>query len=196
MRKRIFVTLVVCICLFLVIFHVQVLTLLADFLIIKDHLQKVDAIVVLSGDTMGGRVPKGVALFKEGYSRKIVMIGGLIQWNTDEPDIMKKHAIALGLKESDILVVNQGKSTYAQAKRMLEIMKNNNFKSAIVVTSNFHTRRARYIFKKTFSKNKYNLIVSASDTKRFNPSRWWKNSGYAKILFYEYTKLLWYWFRY
>jgi uncharacterized SAM-binding protein YcdF (DUF218 family) len=109
---------------------------------------------------------------------------------------MKEHAMALGLKGPDILVVNQGKSTYAQAEKMLEVMENNNFKSAIVVTSDFHTRRTKYIFKKIFSRNKFDVIVSANHSKRFNPSHWWKNAEHAKILFYEYTKLAWYWFRY
>jgi uncharacterized SAM-binding protein YcdF (DUF218 family) len=187
---------VVCIFLVFFIFRSFLLIFLANFLVIEDPLKKADIIIVLSGDLTGERVSHAVELFKKRYANKIIMIGDKIQWNTSEPEIMKKHAIHLGISEKDIMVVNQGKSTYAQAKKLLEVMKENNFKSAIVVTSNYHTKRTKYVFRKIFSPSKLTVIVLPSSSNRFNSLNWWKTSEQAEVLFHEYTKLLWYWLRY
>lgn len=182
--------------LLLAILHTPLLTFMGNFLIITDPLEKKDIIIVLSGSSTGHRVAKGVELYKKGYAYKIIMIGTEIQWNTYEQEIMKDHAVDLGVPESDVEAVNQGQSTYAQAKKMVEVMKNKGYKSAIVVTSDYHTRRTEYIFDKIFLPASVNVIVSPSPSGRFDAEEWWKNADYAKTVFYEYTKLLWYWVRY
>jgi uncharacterized SAM-binding protein YcdF (DUF218 family) len=182
--------------LFVVLFRSFILKSIYDFLIIEDTLDHADIIVVLSGDTAGRRVPKGVELFQKGYASGIIMIGGDIQWNTLEPEIMKEHAVNLRVSEGNIRVVKQGISTYMQALKMVDLMMKDGFESAIVVTSDYHTRRTRYIFRKLFSPAGLTVIVRASPSGRAKSLEWWKNSDYTKIVFYEYTKLLWYWAKY
>lgn len=182
--------------LLILLFHSMILTQIANYLMAKDPIEKADIILVLSGDASGGRTAQGVELFKQGYADRVVMIGGMIMWNTYEPDIMKKHAVYLGVPGEKILVVNQGESTVAQAKKMIDEMKINGFKSAIVVTSDFHTRRTRYIFRKLFSPSNLNVTVIPTTSIYYNSSDWWNNSQSAEIVFFEYTKLFYYLLRY
>lgn len=196
LKKRIILAGIIGASLLVFLFNAPLLNAISDFLVIEDTLAHADMIVVLSGDTNGRRVPKGVELFQEGYADRMVMIGGEIQWNTLEPEIMREHAVALGISKDNIHVVEQGISTYMQALSMVDLMIKEGFKSAIVVTSDYHTRRTRYIFRKLFFPASLTIIVRSSSSGRIKASKWWKNSTYSKIVFYEYTKLLWYWVRY
>lgn len=196
LKKRIILAGIIGASLLVFLFNASLLNAISDFLVIEDTLAHADIIVVLSGDTNGRRVPKGVELFRQGYANRMVMIGGEIQWNTLEPEIMREHAVALGISKDNIHVVEQGISTYMQALSMVDLMIKEGLESAIVVTSDYHTRRTRYIFRKLFFPSGLTVIVRASPSGRIQSSDWWKNSDYAKIVFYEYTKLLWYWIRY
>jgi uncharacterized SAM-binding protein YcdF (DUF218 family) len=195
-KKRIILAGIIGASLLVFVFNSSLLNAISDFLVIEDTLAHADIIVVLSGDTKGRRVPTGVELFQEGYADRMVMIGEEIQWNTLEPEIMREHAVALGISKDDIHVVEQGISTYMQALSMVDLMINEGLESAIVVTSDYHTKRTRYIFRKLFLPSGLTVLVKASPSGRIQSSDWWKNSDYAKIVFYEYTKLLWYWLRY
>ena len=196
MKKRKIAIVIACALIIAVVFHAPLLRYLGNSLIIDDPLEKKDIIVVLSGSETGERVIKGVELYKKNFSTKIIMIGSKIQWNTYEHKIMKDHAIHLGVPEHAVEAVEQGHSTYAQAKKLAGIMRNEGYKSAIVVTSDYHTKRTKFIFNKLFLPSGLNFIVCPSPSERFKVKEWWKSSDYAKIVFYEYTKLLWYWVRY
>ncbi len=196
MKKRIFLIALFGVLVALFLLRRPLLTAIAEFLIVPDRPRKADVIIVLSGDASGGRVVKGVELFKKGYAKKIIMSGGKLQWNTYEPEIMKNHAIHLGMAEGNIVIITQGGSTNNQATKLTLFMQEHGLRSALLVTSDFHSRRARYIFKKKFLKEGLDLQICTSHSKEFNPSEWWTNTNSAETVFYEYTKLIWYLLRY
>lgn len=87
--------------------------------------------------TLYDRVFTAVELYKAGKVTKLLMTGG-----NDEPDVMKKLAVDLGVAESDIVTDTLGLRTYDscfRAKRVFEI------NSAIVVTQDYHLPRAQYL---------------------------------------------------
>lgn len=199
MKKKIILLVIAVILLVPILSNSYFIKLSYDYLAVKDHPDKTDIIIVLSGDVAGDRVPRAVELFTKGYAEKVMMIGSQIQWDTYEQEIMKRHAMYLGVPVDNIMAVDQGESTYAQAVRAVKIMKYNSFKSAIVVTSDYHTRRTRYVFNKVSSNEQLKFIFIPSDslyTNLIRSSRLWKHSELFELLFYEYTKLLWYWLRY
>jgi uncharacterized SAM-binding protein YcdF (DUF218 family) len=175
----------------LYVFHAPLLTSMANFLIVNNSLQRSDVIIVLSGGA-GSRVPAGVKLFKEGYADKLIVVGGLIEWKMDEAEIMKNHAENLGVASSDIIVVKQGESTYAQARKLADLMRQKGFVSAILVTSDFHSRRSKYIFRKTFLAKNLNVKVYSIPSPGLDPSTWWTDSSSAEAILFEYMKLIWY----
>jgi uncharacterized SAM-binding protein YcdF (DUF218 family) len=107
---------------------------------------------------------------------------------------MKRHAVHLGVPEDAIILDygwnNQG--TWDNAINSLKIVKENNFKTAIVVTSNYHTRRSRYAFKKVFKDSNVKILISPCPGGSFSPGEWWKSRKLVKSVFLEYIKLLYY----
>ena len=177
-------------------FHAPLLTAIADYLLFNDPLVQSDVVIALSGDATGGRVKEAVEVLKQGYADKLIVIGGRLQWNTYECDIMKAHAVHLGVPESSVFPIRIGMSTYTQANKIVDEMKKRNFKSAIIVTSDFHGRRVKYMFGKAFEHAGLNLGVHTSTKIKPSSASWWRNPELTETIFYEYTKLFWYWVKY
>jgi len=93
------------------------------------------------------RVKKTVELFGQGRSGKIVFSGGVNNGRSlSEAGFMKKIGVDLGLEEENIILEEKSDSTITNAKYCQLIMDENNYKSAIVVTSPWHIRRTKNIF--------------------------------------------------
>lgn len=88
-------------------------------------------------DMLYDRVITSVELYKAGKTKKLLMSGG-----DDEPEVMRKLAVSLGVPESDIVLDDQGLRTYdscIRAKQTFEVA------SAIIVTQDFHLPRSIYL---------------------------------------------------
>jgi uncharacterized SAM-binding protein YcdF (DUF218 family) len=165
-----------------------------EFLVVGDNLEKSDVIIVLGSDPEGAREDWAAILYKKGLGKKIIMCGYQVGWQTSTAEIMKRHAVHLGVPEDAIILDygwnNQG--TWDNAINSLKIVKENNFKTAIVVTSNYHTRRSRYAFKKVFKDSNVKILISPCPGGSFSPGEWWKSRKLVKSVFLEYIKLLYY----
>ena len=175
-------------------FYPNILKAIGNYLIVSDKLEKCDAILVLAGDNgEGERVKEGAKLFKEGYGKYLVLNGNEIGWNTYAADIMEKQALSLKVPHSAIIPVRiDGNSTIEEAKTNRNIFVKKNFRSFILVSSSYHTRRAKWIFSKVFSETDIKIFAHPSKDSEYNPDKWWKERISAKHVFYEYTKLIWY----
>ncbi len=160
---------------------------LASFLVVRDPLAPADAIIVLSGDTNGERVAEGVKLYKEGYARRLLMSGGTLAWNLSYAEWMKKQALAAGVPASAILLQDRSKSTIDDAKFSLPIVESNHFRTVIVVTSPYHTRRAAAVFKKLYGRRGIRVIVRPAETSDFNPHDWWRRHEDTQYVVWEYV---------
>ncbi|MDO8746681.1 MAG: YdcF family protein, partial [Thermodesulfovibrionales bacterium] len=115
----------------------------------KDELKPADVIVVLAGEETE-RVEHGVKLFKEGWSRKdrIILTGGPLVWKYTWATLMQEHAVHLGVPKSAILLEDKSKTTEEDAIFTKKLMDKHGYKSCIIVTSPYHSRRALKIFKR------------------------------------------------
>lgn len=96
---------------------------------------------------MKQRTAKGVELFKQGLSSRILFTGGAVANKCVEAEVMKEYALSLGVPDSCILTEEQARNTYQNAYYSVQIMKRLDLHSAAIVTSEFHCRRAGHIFK-------------------------------------------------
>lgn len=127
--------------------------------LIKNELpQKSDVIIVLGGGLKNNgdlnaqdkeRVLKGVELWREGYADRILISGGEYK-NTGfyESEEMVKFVGVLGVPSEKLTAERDSKNTYGNALYSGEILKTNSWKTVILVTSAFHSRRACNVFKK------------------------------------------------
>ncbi len=183
---------VYCVVLITVIFKYEtILYKFEDFLIVVEPPKSADVIIVLSGGNMAQRVDYGVKLYKLDYGKKILMSGGPILWNITAAEIMKQHAMYLGVPADAILMEKESTTTYENAQYSLDIMLDQDFKSAMVVTSPYHTRRTRIIFEKYFNGKGVDLTICAFPYKQLKHKKWWQDEVMMQFITNEYLKLVW-----
>lgn len=104
----------------------------------------VDLVVALGGDDR--RKPVALDLLNRSLARHLLF--------TDEAANRKRgkdlYADYSVPREKEIRVEVEPQDTFAEARLVYDVMTRQGFKSAVVVTSDYHVRRARYIFKKVF----------------------------------------------
>ena len=159
----------------------------------KDDLKPADAIVVLSGEE-NERVEYAVYLFREDWAKKdrLIMSGGPLVWRHSWASLMKEHAEYLGISGKNILLEDKSMTTEENARYTKEILRENGYKSLILVTSPYHSRRAAIIFQKVLGKEIKVLSAPVEDS-WFKFSDWWKRRRDRAAVFSEYSKFIWLW---
>lgn len=123
--------------------------------------EKFDVIIVLGypatkegkpSPIMRERLNTAAALFKSGYSDFVICTGGSAHNKYIEAEVMEEYLTSLNIPKDKIIKENKSQNTYANLFNSKNIMKNRGFKSAVVVTSPWHLRRANYLMSK-FSKD-------------------------------------------
>ncbi|WP_341348331.1 YdcF family protein [Paenibacillus sp. FSL H3-0469] len=155
------------------------------FLPVSESPKQADVIIILSGG--GGRVEQGVKLYKEGYAPQLLLSNA--KEITGPAGDMRETALSLGIPESAILTEDAAESTYQNAQLTLPIMKQHGFKSAIVVSSDFHMRRVKFIFDHVYKKSGIELTYIGADS-GYNAKAWWSDRYSRETTFNEYIKMI------
>ncbi len=95
-------------------------------------------------DMLRDRIIVGAELYLAGAADKIIMSGDRSGENYDEPGVMKKYAIELGVPEEDIICDFEGYSTHDSIDRFQKAYGD---VSVIVVSQEYHLHRAMYLCK-------------------------------------------------
>lgn len=172
--------------------HDPLLRAFIEWWIVDEAPEEVQAIVVLSGDSVfGDRLRHGADLYRQGYAVRLILSGRAIRANFSEAELMEREALAQGVPAGALLLVrHSGDSTLEAALALRQFLAEQKIRSIIVVTSNFHTRRARKIFRRVLRQTGVQVRVSASSDVRFNPRRWWKTRTGRKHMVLELLKFL------
>jgi uncharacterized SAM-binding protein YcdF (DUF218 family) len=193
---RIFLNLIIL--LFFVIFCVvlylvrrPLLRFTAESWIIEDPLDKADALIVLGDDNFyADRATRGAQLFREGKAPLIVASGRRLRPNAGIAELMEHDLVERGVPRDKIVrFVHDADSTLEEARAVARLVKERKWRSVIVVTSNFHTRRARYIFQRVFPQGMEVRVASARDGD-FDPEHWWEKRKSIKELTREFAGML------
>ncbi|WP_176560330.1 YdcF family protein [Brevibacillus dissolubilis] len=150
--------------------------------------KKADTIIILSGDL--GRLEDGARLYREGYAPYVLLT------NASENALTVRGAVNHGVPESQVIPEWKADSTYANATNSKELMIQHKFKSALVVTSDYHMRRTRYIFERVYQDTGIELTYVSSKSPNFTAERWWETSLSRFLTMGEYAKMVGYWFKY
>lgn len=95
------------------------------------------------------RVKKGTQLVQAGFASRVIMAGGKSPvTGLIEADLMSEVAKTDGLDENQIVLERESRDTWQNAQNSLKIMKDENWQTALVVTSPYHTWRACRMFQK------------------------------------------------
>jgi len=158
------------------------------FLVVNQP-RKSDVIVVLAGET-DRRPTRGLELLEQGYASRLILDvpaeAKIYQWN--QLEIAQKYVEGLPQAGSIMVCPVYGLSTKDEAKDVARCLKGVSARSVLLVTSDFHTRRAFSIFGQILPGD-YS-VAAAFDDREFGV-RWWQHREWAKVNFVEWSKLLW-----
>ncbi len=170
------------------------LTRMGELLIKSDPLEKADIVVVLAGDLHGERILLAAELVAKGYAPRVLVSGPTNYFGIAEHELSIPFAVARGASEEifDGFPI-EAHSTLEEASRLDRELRRRGIAKALVVTSNFHTRRARYIFHKHGSKD-VDYVFVAADYPDFRPEDWWRSRQGRKVFVLESLKTLHSWF--
>jgi len=172
-----------------VAFHRAILTSLGEMLVAQDKLEKCDADLVLSGEDGDGlRTRKAVDLYKEGWVKKVVLSGARETFGHYETDFAAPLALSLGVPPRDLIVIpSRARSTQEEAIAVQPDLQRAGIHSLILVTSNFHSSRARRYFRRLYG-DRMKIIVAPADNEFFHPDSWWQTREGMKYFLWEFTK--------
>lgn len=168
------------------------------FLAIVDNPPTADAIISLGGDTRSfARVRHAVDLWEQGYAPVVVLSGGTmadVGLACSSAQLSLKAAGQLGLPPESTVIAPEAQSTYDEAVNLAGLVRERGWRSVIIVTDVFHTRRAARAFR-TFLPDTA-VYVSAAPDPRYDPVRWWANEYSLTAVVKEWLKLGFYWLKY
>lgn len=161
-----------------------ILPFMWNYLVVDETPEPADVIIVLSGGN--GRAEYGVELYQQGYSDYILFAG------SDAAISMKSTAISNGISEDNILIDSKSTTTYENATNSLNIMKDQNLKTAIIVTSAYHTKRSSLIFAQVLSRDNFKIcsVPLEYHCPSLSSNQWWKQWSTSETVASEYFKLI------
>ena len=149
-----------------------------------------DAIILLQGDGLS-RAAHTAKLFHAGVAPVIVLTGGAddVTYGSIPSRELKAAIVDLKVPEAAFLFEETSTHTRAEADRAMELAKENNWKSVIIVTSPHHKYRAYLTFLQAMKDAALDLVLNISEASGlswFSPNPWGKR---ADLLEREFERI-------
>jgi uncharacterized SAM-binding protein YcdF (DUF218 family) len=155
----------------------------AETWIVDQPAAHADAMLVLGDDNFyADRATHAADLFRHGVAPVVVASGRRLRPNAGIVELMEHDLTERGVPKDKIIpCVHDADSTREEAIALAHLAVAQHWKSVIIVTSNYHTRRARYIFSHVFPPSVTISVASAKDGD-FDPEKWWESRKSTKLL--------------
>ncbi|MEO8027848.1 MAG: YdcF family protein [Bryobacteraceae bacterium] len=161
----------------------------AEFLIQTDPPEKAEVIVLLAGDTSGGRILRAGELVREGLAPKVLVSGPDGLFGGYECDYAIDYAVKKGFPaEMFQRVPNHCRSTKQEAQLFIPLLRQMGIKHYILLSSSFHTHRAGKLFRAEGPDLRVTVLPVVDPN--FHPDAWWKDREAQKTVWIEWQKTL------
>ena len=162
---------------------------LGAYLIRADQPAQADFAVVLAGDAHGHRVIAGAELVRQGFVRKALVSGPCCFYGAQESDLAVIFAVKKGYPEDYFIKVpHRATSTWQEAQVMIAELRGMGAHSFLLVTSDYHTRRAGRYFSKLAGGLAMRVIAAPDEHFRWNS--WWRDREAQKVVYLEWSKTI------
>lgn len=159
---------------------------LGSWLVFEEVPAKADAAVVLSGPQYVARLARAADLYGKGVVSKVVINGGRLgaddEWIRSKGylppcpwDINTREILAvLGVSQVDVVSIHAPNAfdTRSEAAEVATTLVKDGFRSIVVTTSAYHTRRAAGIWRSDHGET-LAIGVAAAQRDGYDPDSWW-----------------------
>lgn len=166
------------------------LPLPGQLLVKSDGPSKADGLIVLGGDVAGYRLQAAGELVQGGYAPIALVSGNNWYYGLWECEVAIDFAVRNGQpREAFEPFRIQANSTDEEIQLLFAEAQRRGWKSILIVTSNYHTRRTGILVNRYLPPGVQVRLFGAPD-RYFQPDQWWWHRESRKTLFYEWTKML------
>jgi len=160
-------------------------------LIVEDTLEKSDAIIILSDDNFyADRATRAAELYRQNLAPVVVASGIRLRPYAGIAELMTHDLVERGVpKEHVVPFPHDADDTREEAVALKTLVAQKGWKSVIIVTSNYRTRRARLIIRKTFPVEVRVEMAAARDG-NFDPAHWYEHGRAIKRFEHEVLGLV------
>jgi uncharacterized SAM-binding protein YcdF (DUF218 family) len=144
-----------------------------------------DVLVVLTGGR-SDRALKAAELYQRGVA-PVVLIGS----DRDTPTNLRDLHSA-GVPDEAIRMIGSVASTRDEAVRVRDYLRAHPARRILVVTTAYHSARARWIFRRVLRDTGAEVHLAATEDARFNESNWYRSADGRSIYFRELLKTIYY----
>jgi uncharacterized SAM-binding protein YcdF (DUF218 family) len=190
-RGGIFARLLFLLCLALFCFIIYLvryplLRLAGGFWVVDEPPKPSDAIVMLSDDDyQADRAAHAAELYRAGWAPRVIASGRLLRPYAGIADLEEHDLESDGVPASAVVKLpGADRNTRQECQNIGQFVGAQGWKRILLVTSNYHTRRARYICSRVLPVGT-TLIVSAARDTDYDPDNWWTTRQGAKMFFDE-----------
>ena len=173
----------------LAVFLVVLATQAGRFLVVDAPLPS-DVIVVLAGEN--DRRPRhALELLQQGFGKRVLIDvpADSTIYTFTQLDLAQKYVQSLPQAAVVSVCPIVGLSTKAETEDVEKCLTRMNAGTVLIVTSEFHTRRALDIFRKELPRRTFS-VAAAYDSAQFG-THWWTHRQWAKTVVDEWLRLLW-----
>lgn len=175
-------------------------------LIVKAEIGSADALVVLSGSSSYlERTQKAAELFRQGRAPVVLLTNDHTRGGWSQPlqtnpyfvDRATEELIKQGVPAERIRIVpGVAESTRSEALIVKDYAAAHGFRSVLIITSAFHSRRALRTFRTSFAGTGIIVGLDPSSGLRTSAALWWLSPSGWRDVAGEYIKLVYYWLKY
>jgi hypothetical protein len=158
--------------------------------LVVDEPRPSDVLLVLAGGT-DRRSARALQLLEQGFGRRVVIDvpSAATVFTFSQVELAKKYAESLPQASAISICPIEGLSSRDETRDAEKCLADKNAGSVLLVTSDFHTRRALSIFRHELHARSFSVAASYDDT-QFG-RKWWTHRQWAKTTVDEWMKWLW-----
>ena len=193
-RRRFRLRIFLCVLAFVVLlFFTRTLWLsaLGYALVYDEGPAKAGMAVVLAGDSYGHRILRAGELVRAGYVPLVLVSGPPGNYGYHECDLAIPFAVRRGFPAEWFAgLAHEGLSTRTEGLAILQELRRRNVKSFLLVTSDYHSARARRIYladERAMGGGPAFRMVTCPD-EFFRANSWWRTREGQKTAFMEWSK--------
>jgi len=159
--------------------------------VIDEAAAHADALLLLGDDNFyADRATRAAEMVRHGVAPVVVASGRRLRPSAGVAELLEHDLIERGVpKDKIIRFPHDAENTLEEARALARLCAEHHFRTAIVVTSNYHARRARYIFDKAFPPAIAVSVAGAHDGD-FDPDHWWEKRKSEELFLHEIVGML------